>query len=71
MRFSSTLGLVTLTFVALRSGSKPIQVPGKAIQMAGFGRVSRGFLPVIGVHAKIRGVVYDQNSYRLAMLGHP
>ena len=56
MRFSSTLGLVTLTFVALRSGSKPIQVPGEAIQMAGLGRICRGFLIAIGVHAKIRGV---------------
>ena len=37
-----------------------------AIQVAGFGRICRGFLTAIGVHAKIRGVAFDQNSYQLA-----
>jgi len=32
--------------------------------MAGFERIRRRFLTAIGVHAKIRGVAYDQNSYQ-------
>ena len=31
--------------------------------MAGFGSIFCGFLAAIGVHAKIRGVAYDQKSY--------
>ena len=37
---------------------------GEAIQMAGFGSICRGFSTAIGVHAKIGGVAYDQNSYQ-------
>jgi hypothetical protein len=36
--------------------------PGKAIQMAGFRMIYRGFLKVIGVHANIRCVAYDYNK---------
>ena len=44
--------------------SRGFQVAGKAIQMAGFGRTCCGFLKVIGIHAKIRGITYDLNSYQ-------
>ena len=43
-------------FRGLAQRIEPIQVPGEAIQMAGFGRICRGFSTAIGVHAKIRGV---------------
>jgi hypothetical protein len=35
-----------------------------AIQVTGFGRICRWFLTAIGVHAKIKGVAYDQESYQ-------